>query len=296
MIRNFHKRRKEFKLEAVRAVRDGKSVAEVAALCEVSERSVYAWCGKFGKQVKNEAPGTGEALLQPRKVVDEELKLAAVQEVLRGKPAVEVAKLCEVSKNTMYEWCAKYPKVLRKRGPVIGLEELLAKLTAADEERSKRRTEGIEAKQKETEVVAAAMAHPLTWMCGYSKTKDSHWQEAGALSPYRSLPTKQYFLPLVNVFGDEKEKVFFVEKSRDMMLSWLNVGLFTHAAMTTPGRLVLFQSQKLEKACELVEYARILYEQSDERIRRVYPLAKSVQASGELVFANGRPDLSDSGR
>lgn len=57
--------------------------------------------------------------------------------------------------------------------------------------------------------------------------------------------------------------------------------------MTIPGRAVLFQSQKLEKACELVEYARTLYEQSDERIKQRYPLAKGVQAAGELLFANG---------
>src|SRR5207302_10070229 len=62
--------------------------------------------------------------------------------------------------------------------------------------------------------------------------------------------------------------VLFVEKSRDMMASWLFVGLFTHAAMTTPGIEVLFQSQKEEKAFELVDYAKILYEQQHELLRK----------------------------
>ncbi|HEY6252567.1 MAG TPA: hypothetical protein VI685_21640 [Candidatus Angelobacter sp.] len=142
-----------------------------------------------------------------------------------------------------------------------------------------------EPQPKKLTMVAEMVSHPLVWMQEYTRTKDSHWREAGASSPYRPLPAKHYFRPLSD--GFQQEPVLFIEKSRDMMLSWLSVGLFTHAAMTTPGREVLFQSQKLEKACELVGYAKILYEQSDEAIRKAYPLSKGVQASGELAFANG---------
>ena len=60
----------------------------------------------------------------------------------------------------------------------------------------------------------------------------------------------------------------FIEKSRDMMLSWLCVGYFLHAAMTNEQREVLFQSQKEDKAGELVDYAKILYDQQDERLKR----------------------------
>ena len=85
----------------------------------------------------------------------------------------------------------------------------------------------------------------------------------------------------------QKEPVLFVEKSRDMMISWLFVGLFTHAAMTTPGIEVVFQSQKEEKAFELVDYAKILCEQQDQRLRRAYPLKSRIQARGTLEFAHG---------
>jgi len=47
-----------------------------------------------------------------------------------------------------------------------------------------------------------------------------------------------------------------------MMLSWLCVGFFTHSAMTNDQREVLFQSQKEDKAAELVDYAKTLYEQN----------------------------------
>jgi len=129
------------------------------------------------------------------------------------------------------------------------------------------------------------IADPLVWLQRYTKTKDSHWREHGADSPFRPFPDLPYFRPLVETF--QKEPIFFIEKSRNMMLSWLCVGLFTHAAMTTEGIEVLFQSQKEEKAFELVGYAKVLYQQSDEAIRKAYPLAKKVQAEGELLFANG---------
>ncbi|HEY6351677.1 MAG TPA: hypothetical protein VI636_19930 [Candidatus Angelobacter sp.] len=143
----------------------------------------------------------------------------------------------------------------------------------------------LEAQPKAQPQAADMVSHPLVWMQKHTKTKDSHWREAGASSPYRPLPAKLYFSSLAD--GFQQEQVMFVEKSRDMMLSWLSVGLFTHAVMSTPGIEVLFQSQKLEKACDLVGYAKILYEQSDEAIRKAYPLAKGVQAGGELTFANG---------
>src|SRR5581483_6836712 len=87
----------------------------------------------------------------------------------------------------------------------------------------------------------------------------------------------------------QQEPVLFIEKSRDMMLSWLCVGLFTHAAMTTPGIEVLFQSQKEDKAFALVEYAKTLYDQQSPQLQKAFPLARPLQAmaDGILEFANG---------
>jgi len=129
------------------------------------------------------------------------------------------------------------------------------------------------------------LSDPLIWLQKYTETKDSHWREAGASSPYRPFPDKPYFRPLMEVF--QAEPILFIEKSRDMMLSWLCVGLFTHVAITTPGIEVLFQSQKEEKAFELVDYAKILYDRSDEAIRKAHPLKSRIQAAGRLEFAHG---------
>ncbi|HEV2962627.1 MAG TPA: hypothetical protein VG649_12430 [Candidatus Angelobacter sp.] len=131
------------------------------------------------------------------------------------------------------------------------------------------------------------IADPLTWLQHFTRTKDSHWQEAGARSPYRPFPVKPFFGPLVSSF--QQEPVLFIEKSRDMMLSWLCVGLFTRAAMTTPGIEILLQSQKEEKAFELVEYAKTLYDQQSPKLQQAFPLTRALQsmADGVLEFANG---------
>ena len=149
----------------------------------------------------------------------------------------------------------------------------------------RHRFKQLSASSRQDNQVQHMIADPLIWLQNYTKTKDSHWREAGALSPYRPFPNKAYFRPMVESF--QKEPVLFVEKSRDMMASWLFVGLFTHAAMTTPGIEVLFQSQKEEKAFELVDYAKILYEQQHELLRKAYPLRSRIHARGTLEFAHG---------
>ena len=36
------------------------------------------------------------------------------------------------------------------------------------------------------------IATPLVWLQEYTRTKDSHWQEAGVRSPYRPFPDKPF--------------------------------------------------------------------------------------------------------
>ncbi len=126
---------------------------------------------------------------------------------------------------------------------------------------------------------------PLIWLQQHTQTKDNHWREAGATSPYRAFPNKPYFRPIMDRFFSER--VLFIEKSRDMMLSWFTVALFTHQAMTNEGIEVIFQSQKETKAFELVDYAQTLYDRQHPDISRYFPLAKGRQSAGKMVFAHG---------
>jgi hypothetical protein len=135
--------------------------------------------------------------------------------------------------------------------------------------------------------MARAAIDPLFWLQYHTRTRDSHWREASASSPYRPFPNKPYFAPVIETI--QNEPVLFIEKSRDMMISWLCVGYFTHAAMTVDEREVLFQSQKEDKAAELIDYAKTLYEQQHEQLKRRFPLSKPLkeQSALKLEFANG---------
>jgi len=128
---------------------------------------------------------------------------------------------------------------------------------------------------------------PLIWLQKYTKTKDPHWKADGETSEHRPFPDKPYFPYALKEI--QREPVIFIEKSRDLMMSWLCVGYLMHACMTTPGIEVLFQSQTEDKAAELVDYAKTLYDQQDADIKAAYPLVKPSSQQGwlELNFANG---------
>lgn len=152
---------------------------------------------------------------------------------------------------------------------------------------AERRTSAERLSKEALIAVAEKVRDPLNWLQHHTKTKDSHWREVGAETPYRPFPDKPYFRPIVDAF--QNEDVIFIEKSRDLMISWIFVGLFTHAAMTNGGLEIIFQSLKEDKAIELIGYAKTLYENSDADIRLAHPLSKSLheQQARILEFANG---------
>lgn len=63
-----------------------------------------------------------------------------------------------------------------------------------------------------------------------------------------------------------------IKKSRTMMGTWACVGKFTHWAETVPGSDFIFQSQTAEKAEELIDYSKTLYDQQDNWIKSEFPL------------------------
>ena len=74
------------------------------------------------------------------------------------------------------------------------------------------------------------------------------------------------------------------------MISWACVAYLTLNAMNMPSRGVrAIQTQKIDKAIQLVEYAKCLWRQQDPLLQEAYPLAKPLarQAAHSLHFANG---------
>jgi hypothetical protein len=73
------------------------------------------------------------------------------------------------------------------------------------------------------------------------------------------------------------------------MISWGCVAFLTLKAMTVPAREVLFQTQKLDKAEQLIKYAKCLYRRQPQWLRDLFPLSKPIdrQPALELTFAHG---------
>lgn len=128
---------------------------------------------------------------------------------------------------------------------------------------------------------------PYDWVAQHTKTRNEHWREEGLPSPYEPFPQCAYFAGLFEAF--DRERVVWIEKSRDLMVSWACVAYLTFHAMTVPGRGVLFQTQKEDKVAPLIGYAKCLWEHQDEALKEAFPLAKPMgqQSSVSLVFANG---------
>lgn len=134
----------------------------------------------------------------------------------------------------------------------------------------------------------AALSDVYCWATEYTETYNEHWAEEGRSSPYEPFPQRlPYLKPLFEVF--ELERIVWIVKSRDMMISWACVGYLTWKAMTVPLCGSVVQTQKEKKAIQLIEYAKCLYHRQPAWLRDAIPLAKPLkqQSELELQFANG---------
>jgi hypothetical protein len=96
-----------------------------------------------------------------------------------------------------------------------------------------------------------------------------------------------YLEPLFQLF--DLERILWIVKSRDMMISWACLAYLTWKAMSTPFCGSVVQTQKEKKVIQLVDYAKCLYRRPRAWLREAFPLAKPLknQSDLELEFANG---------
>ena len=130
--------------------------------------------------------------------------------------------------------------------------------------------------------VASFDQGPLLLLTRFTKTEDEHWSAKGA-PPVAPFPKHDYFVPIVS-FMIESNAVF-IPKSREMMTSWLSCGYITWMCLTRPHIFWLIQTDKKDKALQLVEYCRILYRNSEKWIKLRVPLISDTKQ--ELRWANG---------
>lgn len=140
-----------------------------------------------------------------------------------------------------------------------------------------------------------ALRDCLYWLTECTRTRDEQEMAGDPLKPF---PLWPYFKPALQYL--ENEPVAPVKKSRTLMMSWVVSGWAAHKAFNRPATKVVFQSQDEKRACHDVDYAKILWQNSIEPLRRRWKLAKPLDqqpynrfllANGsELVGIPGKPD------
>ena len=105
---------------------------------------------------------------------------------------------------------------------------------------------------------------PLLWLSSYTKTEDTHWMAKGTefLSPF---PKKEYLRVVMEYFLNWPS--VFLPKSREMMMSWLVCGYIAWECQWFPV-FWLAQTGKEDKVAELIGYARTLYRNQPEWMKR----------------------------
>ena len=135
--------------------------------------------------------------------------------------------------------------------------------------------------------VREATSDPFVWATEYTETYNEHWTEEGRPLPYEPFPAHPYIAELFALM--EFNRILWIEKSRDMMISWVCMAYLTLQAMVVPERGVLVQTQKQEKAKQLIKYAKCLYRRQPAWLRNSFPLAKPIDSQPDLslTFAHG---------
>ena len=130
--------------------------------------------------------------------------------------------------------------------------------------------------------VASLDAGPLLWLTKYTATEDLHWLQKGT-PPVAPFPSKSYLVVTMRYLLDED--TIFIPKSREMMTSWLVCGYIAWMTQWLPHIFWILQTEKEDKATQLINYCRILFNRQPDWMKERNPLV--VSNSVELKRANG---------
>jgi hypothetical protein len=93
--------------------------------------------------------------------------------------------------------------------------------------------------------------------------------EHDSKNPIKKFPDKEYIWDLVDLFLNER--LLLVEKSRQMLCTWVMVACHLWWVMFKDGQRVFFQSKKEKDANNLVDRAKFIYDHLPEEMRQLYP-------------------------
>lgn len=95
---------------------------------------------------------------------------------------------------------------------------------------------------------------------------DEYFDSLPTTRPFTIFP---YIEPLVKTWT--REKILFIEKSRDMMVTWLIVTLYAWDTLFHKNRENIFQSDDSAKALDLVERAYFIWDNQPSFLKEVHP-------------------------
>jgi len=103
---------------------------------------------------------------------------------------------------------------------------------------------------------------PYYFLTTWAKTLDVH----DDINPIKTFPEKDYIERFVEVWLEEK--LLLIPKSRQMMLTWLCVGLYLWDTMFHKGKLTFFQSKKEEDADDLIKRCKFIWDNLPKFLQR----------------------------
>lgn len=160
--------------------------------------------------------------------------------------------------------------------------KLWSVLVAQEKLRRKQRAEEDSTWALCGERVASFERGPLLWLTKYTRTEDQHWLAKGT-EPVAPFPQYEYFEDGMALLL--RESRLFIPKSREMMTSWLVCGYISWMTQWLPHIFWIIQTEKDDKAVQLVEYCRILYRHQEPWMQARNPVVKD--NLNELVRQNG---------
>lgn len=117
--------------------------------------------------------------------------------------------------------------------------------------------------------IKRVLTDPYFFLTKYCYTHDEHWQHKKLDSPYHLIPKKEYIQDICDIF--QTEDLIAIEKTRQMMASWIFCGLALWYTMFAEGRRTFLMSKKEKDANALVERCKFIYDRLPEQIKNDYP-------------------------
>lgn len=134
---------------------------------------------------------------------------------------------------------------------------------------------------KETEAITKASEDFVYFLCKFVYTLDEHDEN----NPIKKFPMeKEYLKELAEIIT--KEKLLLIEKSRQMLVTWICIAYCLWMAMFHQGKRVFIQSKKEHDADELLNRAKFIYKHLPDLMKNQYkadePMAYCVLRFGKL--------------